>query len=126
MTLLFLNSIGTGEFVLIIFVILMLFGSKGLPDFARNIGKGMREIKDASNEIRRDIQNSAVEMKRDLNIPSIDELTKTSELKEIEDMVKIEDEKPKSSNSTTEISKEDQIKPPPTSNSEGQVYSNKG
>lgn len=79
MNLLFLNSLGTGEFILILLVVLMLFGSKGLPDFARNIGRGMREIKDASNEIRRDIQNSALEMRRDLNVPSIDELSKLTD-----------------------------------------------
>ena len=98
MTLLFLNDVGTGEFILIIFVILMLFGSKGLPEFARNLGRGMRQIKDASNEIRRDIQNSATEMRRDLNVPTIEELSKTSaekEIKEIEDLAKIEDDQPK-------------------------------
>lgn len=89
MTLLFLNSIGTLELVLIMFVILMLFGSKGLPDFAKNIGKGMREIKTASNEIKRDIQNSALEMRKDLKTDNIlDDLKKigdTIEGKDIED-----------------------------------------
>jgi TatA/E family protein of Tat protein translocase len=101
MNLLFLNDVGTGEFVLILFVILMLFGSKGLPEFARNLGRGMRQIRDASNEIQRDIQNSATEMRRDMNVPTIEELTKTpdngisKELKEIENLAKIEEEKPK-------------------------------
>lgn len=71
MQLLFLNSIGTSEMILILFVILMLFGSKGLPGFARNIGRGMREIRDASNEIKRDIQNSAIEMRKDLNTENL-------------------------------------------------------
>ena len=88
MNLLFLNSIGTGEFILIILVVLMLFGSKGIPDIVKNLGKGMREIKAASDEIKQDIQNSALEMRRDLNVPTIDELTKTSELKELEDLTK--------------------------------------
>jgi TatA/E family protein of Tat protein translocase len=94
MNLLFLNSIGTGEFILIILVVLMLFGSKGVPDIVKNLGKGMREIKAASDEIKRDIQNSALEMRRDLNMPSVDELGKNSELKEIEDLLKTEDDKP--------------------------------
>jgi TatA/E family protein of Tat protein translocase len=88
MNLLFLNSIGTGEFILIILVILMLFGSKGIPDIVKNLGKGMREIKAASDEIKQDIQNSALEMRRDLNVPTIDELTKTSEIKELQDLTK--------------------------------------
>ena len=106
MNLLFLNSIGTGEFILIILVVLMLFGSKGVPDIVKNLGKGIREIKAASDEIKRDIQNSALEMRRDLNVPTIEELTKTSELKEIkeiEDLMKLDD-KPvqKNSESTPE------------------------
>ncbi len=75
MTLLFLNSIGTMEMVVIAFAIFMLFGSKGLPGFAKNIGKSMREIKTASNEIKRDIQNSALEMRKDLKTDGVlDEL----------------------------------------------------
>ncbi len=69
----------------------MLFGSKGLPDIVKNLGKGMREIKAASDEIKQDIQNSALEMRRDLNVPTIDELTKTTEMKELEDLTKSKD-----------------------------------
>jgi TatA/E family protein of Tat protein translocase len=103
MNLLFLNSIGTGEFILIILVVLMLFGSKGLPDIVKNLGKGMREIKAASDEIKQDIQNSALEMRRDLNVPTIDELSKTSGLKELENLTKIEDEKPAPSNTVKSV-----------------------
>lgn len=95
MNLLFLNSIGTGEFILIILVVLMLFGSKGLPDIVKNLGKGMREIKAASDEIKRDIQQSALDMRRDLNTPTIEELTKSDtlkDLKEIDDLVKKDDD----------------------------------
>lgn len=68
MTLLFLNSIGTGEVIFILLVVLMLFGSKSIPSLAKNLGRGMREIRTATNEIKRDIQNSALEMRKDLNI----------------------------------------------------------
>jgi TatA/E family protein of Tat protein translocase len=68
MTLLFLNSLGTWEVILILAVVLMLFGSKSIPGLARNLGKGMKEIRNASNEIKRDIQSSALEMRKDLNI----------------------------------------------------------
>lgn len=80
---LFLNSLGTGEVVLILMVVLILFGSKGLPDIAKNLGKGMREIKTASNEIKRDIQNSAMEMRKDLNTHNpMDELPKLNNILE--------------------------------------------
>ena len=67
MTLLFLNNVGTGEVVFIMFIVLMLFGSKSIPTLARGLGKGMREIRNASSEIKRDIQNSTLEMRRDFN-----------------------------------------------------------
>lgn len=54
---LFLN-LGGGEIVLILFVILLLFGGKGIPSVARTLGKGIREFKDASRGIQEDIQKS--------------------------------------------------------------------
>jgi sec-independent protein translocase protein TatA len=69
---LFLNDIGTSEVIFIMVVVLMLFGAKGIPSVAKNLGRGMREIKTASDEIKRDIQQSAAEMKRDLNMPNME------------------------------------------------------
>lgn len=39
--------IGTGELIVILCVLLLLFGGKKLPEFARNLGKGIREFKKA-------------------------------------------------------------------------------
>lgn len=39
--------IGTGELIVILCVILILFGGKKLPEFARNLGIGIREFKKA-------------------------------------------------------------------------------
>jgi sec-independent protein translocase protein TatA len=41
--------IGTGELILILCVALLLFGGKKLPEFAKNLGKGIREFKRACN-----------------------------------------------------------------------------
>ena len=46
------------EIVLIIFVFLMLFGAKSIPDIARTLGKAMREFQKATNEIKREINES--------------------------------------------------------------------
>jgi sec-independent protein translocase protein TatA len=43
--------IGGWELVVILFVILILFGGKRLPEFARNLGRGVREFKKASQGI---------------------------------------------------------------------------
>ncbi|MBD3639197.1 MAG: twin-arginine translocase TatA/TatE family subunit [Crocinitomicaceae bacterium] len=84
MTILFLNSLGTGEVILILFVVLLLFGSKGIPDVVKNLGRGMSEIRNASNEIKRDIQKSALEMRKDLQIENpLDDITK--DIKKMDD-----------------------------------------
>lgn len=51
--------IGGPEILIIMLVVVMLFGSKKIPEIARALGKGIREMKDASNEIRREIRSSA-------------------------------------------------------------------
>ena len=56
---LFLNFFGTGEFILIAFVFLLLFGPDKIPGFARNFGKVIRRIKDASNDIKHEIHESS-------------------------------------------------------------------
>ncbi|MBA4152966.1 twin-arginine translocase TatA/TatE family subunit [Flavobacterium sp.] len=52
-------GIGGGEFILIIFVVLMLFGSDKIPDIARTLGKMMRQLKHATDDIKSEIQKSA-------------------------------------------------------------------
>lgn len=54
---LFLN-LGGGEVIIILFVILLLFGGKGIPTIAKTLGKGIREFKDATNGIQKDIIKS--------------------------------------------------------------------
>jgi sec-independent protein translocase protein TatA len=54
---LFMN-IGGPEMILIFVVILLLFGGKKLPELARGLGKGLREFKDASDGIKREIHNN--------------------------------------------------------------------
>jgi len=53
---LFLENIGGGELLVILLFVLMFFGSKKVPELARGLGKGMREMKDAMNGIQADIQ----------------------------------------------------------------------
>lgn len=55
--LLFMN-IGGPEMILIFLVVLLLFGGKKLPELARGLGKGLREFKDASDGIKREIHNN--------------------------------------------------------------------
>ena len=50
MTTLLLGGIGTGELLLIILAILLIFGGKKIPELMRGMGKGVKEFKDAMNE----------------------------------------------------------------------------
>ena len=54
---LFLN-LGGGEVVMIVLVILLLFGGKGIPGIAKTLGKGMREFKDATDGLKKDLRDS--------------------------------------------------------------------
>lgn len=61
-------GIGGGEIFLIIVVALMLFGSDKIPDISRMLGKGMAELKNATNDIKSEIQKSAqLDELKDLN-----------------------------------------------------------
>jgi len=53
--LLFLGGIGGAEIMFIFLIVLLLFGSKKIPEFARGLGKGIRQFKDAADGIQRDI-----------------------------------------------------------------------
>lgn len=52
-------GIGGGELIFILFIVLMLFGSDKIPEMARAFGKTMRQLKDATNDIKSEIQKGA-------------------------------------------------------------------
>lgn len=55
----FFGSLGGQEILLILLVILIFFGAKKIPELARGLGKGIREFKDATKEIQKDIEDGA-------------------------------------------------------------------
>jgi sec-independent protein translocase protein TatA len=54
----FLFNIGV-ELAFIIFMVIMVFGADKVPEIARGLGKGMRQLKDATNDIKSEITKSA-------------------------------------------------------------------
>jgi sec-independent protein translocase protein TatA len=52
--LLFLGM-GWQEIIMIVMIILLFFGAKRIPELARGLGRGIREFKDASKEIKSEI-----------------------------------------------------------------------
>lgn len=51
-------GIGGGEFIVIILIILMFFGSDKIPEMARALAKGMAQLKNATNDIKSEINRS--------------------------------------------------------------------
>ena len=58
----FLNSVlllsmpGGSEWILIVLVVLLMFGGKKIPELMRGVGRGMREFKDAKDNVKNEIE----------------------------------------------------------------------
>ena len=51
--------ISGAEIFAIFLIVLLLFGADKIPDIAKGLGKGIRQVKDATQEIKTEIQKSA-------------------------------------------------------------------
>ena len=60
--------IGGPEILVILLFVVLFFGANKIPELAKGLGKAMRELKDASNEIKKDIRNSTNKIKDDLDL----------------------------------------------------------
>ncbi|HET6272141.1 MAG: twin-arginine translocase TatA/TatE family subunit [Bacteroidetes bacterium] len=52
------ENIGGTELLLIMFVVFIFFGPKKLPEMGKNIGKGIREFKNAMRGMQQDLEKS--------------------------------------------------------------------
>ena len=68
------------ELVFVFFVILLVFGADKVPDIARTLGKGMRQVRNATQDIKSEIEKSAE--KQGLDTKQIKQ-----DLKEVKDEV---------------------------------------
>lgn len=55
-----------GEIFVILLFILIFFGSKRIPEFARSLGKGMREVRNATDSIKKEITGSVRDVEREI------------------------------------------------------------
>ena len=53
--------IGGPEIFIIVLIVVMVFGADKIPEIARGLGKGMRTLKDATNDIKHEVTKSAKE-----------------------------------------------------------------
>jgi len=58
---LFLGMPGGTELVIIVFVVLLLFGGKKIPELMRGLGKGIREFNDAKDTIKKELEQGVNE-----------------------------------------------------------------
>ena len=72
--------ISGAELVFVFFIILLVFGANKVPDIARTLGKGMRQVRNATQDIKDEIQKSAE--KQGLDTKQIEQ-----DIKEVKDEV---------------------------------------
>jgi sec-independent protein translocase protein TatA len=50
---------GGMEWIIIAFAVLVLFGAKKIPEFAKGLGRGIREFKDAVKDVKKEVDEGA-------------------------------------------------------------------
>lgn len=58
-----LGMLGTNEIIIILVIVLLLFGGRKIPELMRGLGKGVREFNDAKNNVKKEIEEGANEVK---------------------------------------------------------------
>ena len=62
-----LGVLGTNEIIIILVIVLLLFGGRKIPELMRGLGKGVREFNDAKSNVKREIEDSATDIKNSPN-----------------------------------------------------------
>ncbi len=62
---LFLNSIGTGEIIVIALIVLLLFGGKKIPELMKGLGKGVKSFKDGVKGVEDEIRSEDTKEDKD-------------------------------------------------------------
>jgi len=53
-----------GEWILIGLVVLIFFGAKKIPEFAKGLGRGIREFKDAVSDVKKEVDEAGKEVNK--------------------------------------------------------------
>ncbi|OSZ80761.1 twin-arginine translocase TatA/TatE family subunit [Chitinophagaceae bacterium IBVUCB2] len=62
-----LGMLGTNEIIIILVIVLLLFGGRKIPELMRGLGKGVREFNDAKSNVKKEIEDSANDVKNATN-----------------------------------------------------------
>jgi sec-independent protein translocase protein TatA len=58
MNVMFAAFLGGWEWIIVILAVLLLFGAKRIPEFAKGLGSGIKEFKKAAREVTEEVQNA--------------------------------------------------------------------
>ena len=58
-----LGMLGTNEIIIILVIVLLLFGGRKIPELMRGLGEGVREFTDAKSNVKKEIEESAGDVK---------------------------------------------------------------
>jgi sec-independent protein translocase protein TatA len=73
-------SLGGGELLLVFLVFLLLFGANKMPELAKGLGKGLREFKKATDDIKRELSDSTNGMTQEISETTADIRRNISEI----------------------------------------------
>ncbi len=62
------NGLGTTEIIIIAIFVLVFFGAKRIPELARGLGQGIKEFRQASKDIKKEIEESSKDIEDAVNI----------------------------------------------------------
>ncbi|MBQ6079043.1 MAG: twin-arginine translocase TatA/TatE family subunit [Muribaculaceae bacterium] len=57
-----LFNLGTGEVIVIVAIILLLFGGRKIPELMRGLGKGVKSFKQGMNEVEDELKKPLDEL----------------------------------------------------------------
>ena len=80
--------ISYSEIFFVLFIMLLVFGPEKLPEIARNLGKGIRQLRDASNNIKQEMIKET--QKAGLDTEAIEKLKK--DIKDTKKIMNIKEE----------------------------------
>ena len=66
---LLLGMLGTNEIIIILIIVLLLFGGRKIPELMRGLGKGVREFNDAKTNVKKEIEESANDVRNAPDAP---------------------------------------------------------
>lgn len=60
-------GLGTPELLLIVFIVVLLFGAKKIPELMKGVGKGVKSFKEGLHEVDSEVKKTSEEIKSEEN-----------------------------------------------------------